>query len=101
MARLEGKVAIVTGSARGTGAATARRFAEEGARVLLGDIRDELGESVAKEIGEQALYQRLDVTQEDDWARGVRVAVDRLGGVDILVIKVRQGKEITLVSTSS
>ena len=61
--RLEGKVAIVTGAARGTGEATARRFAQEGAKVVLGDILDDLGAAVAQDIGPAALYQHLDVTQ--------------------------------------
>ena len=56
MKRLEGKVAIITGAARGTGAATARIFVEEGARVVLGDLRDELGEAVAKELAPAARY---------------------------------------------
>jgi 3alpha(or 20beta)-hydroxysteroid dehydrogenase len=85
MARLKGKVAIVTGAARGTGEAAARRFSEEGARVLLGDIRDELGAAVAEDIGDAAHYQRLDVTDERDWERAVALAQARFGGIDILV----------------
>ena len=65
--RLDGKVALVTGAARGTGEAIARHFAAEGARVVLTDVRDELGEKVAAEIGEAARYHRLDVTSEADW----------------------------------
>ncbi len=85
MGRLDGKVAIVTGAARGTGAETARIFAGEGARVLLGDVLDELGQSVAGEIGEAALYQHLDVTRETDWDAAVTLAKQRFGSVDILV----------------
>ena len=83
--RLEGKVAIVTGAARGTGEATARRFAEEGAKVVLGDILDGRGAAVASDIGSAALYQHLDVTQEADWARVVESARERFGGLDVLV----------------
>jgi 3alpha(or 20beta)-hydroxysteroid dehydrogenase len=85
MGRLEGKVAIVTGAARGTGAVMARLFVEEGAQVLLADVRDEMGEQVAEEIGGRAAYQHLDVTSDVDWVVAVDVAVGRFGGVDILV----------------
>jgi 3alpha(or 20beta)-hydroxysteroid dehydrogenase len=83
--RLEGRTALVTGSARGTGEATARLLAAEGARVVVSDVLDERGEAVAAQIGEAALYQRLDVTSEADWARAVECAVDRFGSLDILV----------------
>ena len=85
MGRLDGKVAIVTGAARGSGAATARRFADEGAQVLLGDILDDLGSAVAAEIGVAAHYQRLDVTDEVDWERAVATCQERFGGVDVLI----------------
>ena len=73
MARLEGKTAIITGGASGIGAATVRRFVAEGARVLAADIQDEMGESLVKELGENALYQHADVTEEAD----VKALVDR------------------------
>ena len=85
MARLEGKIAIVTGAARGTGEATARLFVEQGARVLLGDVQDELGESVAKDIGDDAAYVHLDVTSEDDWGHAVEAVQGRFGDANILV----------------
>jgi len=85
MARLSDKVALVTGAARGTGEATARRFVAEGARVVLGDIQDERGQSVAKELGDAAHYVRLDVTSEADWQRTVRATLDRFGALDVLV----------------
>jgi len=85
MARLEGKVAIVTGAARGTGEATARLFVEQGAKVLIADIQGELGESVAEDIGNGAAYFPLDVTSEDDWGRAIEAARERFGEVDILV----------------
>jgi 3alpha(or 20beta)-hydroxysteroid dehydrogenase len=85
MGRLEGKVAIVTGAARGTGEATARRFAAEGASVVLGDVRDELGRAVAKQIGDAAVYLHLDVTRELDWEQAVALARTRFGKLDVLI----------------
>jgi 3alpha(or 20beta)-hydroxysteroid dehydrogenase len=85
MARLKGKVAIVTGAARGTGEAVARLFAAEGARVVLGDLRDAEGERVAKEIGEAASYAHLDVTDEADWQRVVADTERRHGALHVLV----------------
>ncbi len=83
--RLEGKTAIVTGAARGTGEATARLFAQEGARVVLADVLDDPGEAVAKQIGEAALYVHLDVRSEDEWRRAVERTVERFDSVDVLV----------------
>ncbi len=84
MGRLDGKVAIVTGAARGTGATTALLLAAEGAKVVLGDVLDERGESVAKEIGSSAVYTHLDITQEEDWRNAIEIAV-RLGPLNVLV----------------
>ena len=86
--RLEGKVAIITGGARGQGATEARMFAQEGARVVIGDIRDELGmqvEAEIRELGGEAVYLRLDVTSEDDWQRAIETAEQQFGKVDVLV----------------
>jgi 3alpha(or 20beta)-hydroxysteroid dehydrogenase len=83
MGRLEDKVAIVTGAARGTGEATARRFVEEGAKVVVADVNDELGEKTAAELG--AHYVHLDVSSESDWAAGVEDTVGRFGCVDVLI----------------
>jgi 3alpha(or 20beta)-hydroxysteroid dehydrogenase len=87
--RLSGKVAIVTGAARGIGAATARLFAEAGAAVVLADRRDELGAATASAIDAEtpgsARYVTLDVTSEDDWAGAVAQTVAAFGGVDVLV----------------
>jgi len=85
MGRLDGKVAIVTGAARGTGAEIARLFAEEGARVVLGDVRDELGQQVAKEIGKSALFVHLDVTQAESWRDAVAATRSAFGGLHVLV----------------
>jgi 3alpha(or 20beta)-hydroxysteroid dehydrogenase len=86
--RLDGKVALVTGAARGIGAEIATLFASEGAAVVVADRRDELGEAVAKmivEAGGRSLYVHLDITSEDGWASAVERARAELGGVDILV----------------
>ena len=83
--RLEGKVALISGAARGMGAAEARLFVAEGARVVLGDLRDEDGKALAKELGDAALYVGLDVTDEAAWEGAVALAKDRFGRLDVLV----------------
>lgn len=83
--RLEGKVAIITGAARGQGEAETRRFVAEGARVLLADVLDTEGEAVAASLGPNAAYRHLDVTSEDDWIAAVAAAEERFGPVSILV----------------
>ena len=82
--RLEGKVAIISGAARGQGANEARRFVSEGARVVLTDI-DEKGQAVADELGANARFVRHDVGNEDDWAKVVAVTQEAFGKIDILV----------------
>jgi 3alpha(or 20beta)-hydroxysteroid dehydrogenase len=83
--RLEGKVAIITGAARGQGASHARKFIDEGAAVLLADVLDEEGATIADKLGPKAAYLRLDVSSQPEWALAVKEATDRFGGVDILV----------------
>ena len=86
--RLQGKVAIITGGARGQGEAEARMFVREGAKVVFGDVLDDEGRRVEAEIaaaGGEAVYVRLDVTDEDSWREAVGTAVSRFGKVDILV----------------
>ena len=86
--RLQGKVALITGAARGQGAVEARMFAQEGAKVVLADVLDQEGAGVAAEIAEaggDAVYVHLDVTNEDDWEAAVRSAVSSFGKLDILV----------------
>ena len=104
MARLDGKVAIISGGARGQGAVEARMLAQEGARVVFGDILDELGRQVEAELAEAGLdatYVHLDVTSEDDWTAAVQSAVAKYGRLDILVnnagILIRKGIEDTTV----
>jgi 3(or 17)beta-hydroxysteroid dehydrogenase len=83
MARMADKVALVTGGAGGLGGATARRMAEEGAKVVIADLADEQGQALAQEIG--AEYQRLDVTREDSWEAAVGAVDARHGRIDVLV----------------
>ena len=86
--RLEGKVALISGAARGMGAEEARIFAREGASVVIGDISEDEGKAVEAQIfeaGGQALFVRLDVTQESYWTSAVDQAVSRFGKLDILV----------------
>jgi NAD(P)-dependent dehydrogenase (short-subunit alcohol dehydrogenase family) len=83
MGVLDGKVALVTGGASGIGAATVKRFAAEGARVLVVDVQDAMGEALAKELGDAAAYQRADVSREDDVAAAVDRAVREFGRLDV------------------
>src|SRR5262245_36664715 len=85
MGRLDGRVAIVTGGARGTGEAVVRRFVEEGALVAIVDLLDERGDEVAKELGDRAVFLHADVTSEADWARVADAVVARWGTLDVLV----------------
>ncbi|MGX1131362.1 3alpha(or 20beta)-hydroxysteroid dehydrogenase [Streptomyces glaucescens] len=97
MGRLDGRVVLVTGAARGQGEQEARLFAEEGARVVLADVLDERGEAVAEEIG--ARYVHLDVGEEDGWRDAVRAAVDAYGRIDGLVNNAGILRFNTLVDT--
>lgn len=83
--RLEGKVAIISGAAQGQGEAEARRFAAEGAKVVLGDINDDLAASVAGDIGDNARAVHLDVTSPQDWAAAVDFTETTFGDVSVLV----------------
>ena len=73
--RLAGKVAVVSGGARGMGASHVRALVDEGAKVVFGDILDAEGEAVAKDVGSATRYVHLDVTQPDDWEHVVATAV--------------------------
>jgi NAD(P)-dependent dehydrogenase (short-subunit alcohol dehydrogenase family) len=83
--RLAGKVALISGGARGMGAAEAHLFVREGARVIVGDVLDGEGAAVAAAIGEAAAFVRLDVTREDDWTRAIALAVERFGALNVLI----------------
>jgi NAD(P)-dependent dehydrogenase (short-subunit alcohol dehydrogenase family) len=88
MGRLDGKVALISGGARGQGATEAKLFAQEGAQVVFGDVLDDAGKRVEEDIrqaGGEATYIHLDVTQESDWQQAVATAVSTYGKLDILV----------------
>lgn len=83
--RLDGKVAIVTGAASGQGAAEARLFVAEGAKVVLTDVTVDAGQALATELGQGAVFTRHDVSQEEEWANAVALAQERFGGLDVVV----------------
>jgi 3alpha(or 20beta)-hydroxysteroid dehydrogenase len=85
MGRLDGKVALISGAARGQGEAEAGLFAAEGARVVMGDVLDDLGATVASELGDAATYVHLDVRRADEWQAAVAAAESAFGPVDVLV----------------
>jgi len=85
MTVLNGKVALITGAARGQGAAEARLFASRGAKVMLCDLLDAEGQAVAAEIGANAAYMHLDVTSESEWKQVVEATVARFGKLDVLI----------------
>ena len=85
MGRLDGKVAIVTGGARGQGAAEVRLFAAEGAKVVLTDVLVDAGQALAAELGAAVTFLRQDVSREEDWEAAVNTATERFGGLDVLV----------------
>jgi NAD(P)-dependent dehydrogenase (short-subunit alcohol dehydrogenase family) len=82
--KLEGKVAVITGAASGIGAATARLFVAEGAKVVIGDIQDEVGERFAAELGDGAIYRHCNVAREEQVAALIAAATDTWGRLDVL-----------------
>ena len=85
MARLDGRVAIVTGGARGMGAEDARRLVAEGAKVVIGDVLDADGAATANELGDAAIFVHLDVSSEESWAAAVEATHAAFGPVTVLV----------------
>src|SRR3954462_3192626 len=85
MGRLDGKIALISGGARGQGEAHARRFVAEGAKVVIGDVLDDEGEAVAHSLGDDATFVKLDVTSEEAWGEAVASTVDAYGGLHVLV----------------
>jgi 3alpha(or 20beta)-hydroxysteroid dehydrogenase len=85
LGRLQDKVILVSGAARGQGAAEAKLFAEEGARLVIGDILDDAGRDVAESLGSNVRYVHLDVTRAEDWAAATESALGEFGRIDCLV----------------
>ena len=101
--RLEGKVALISGGARGIGAAEAKLFAREGANLAIGDVLETEGQQLAEEIAEtggQVTFFKLDVTSEEDWQAAVRTTLERFGKVDVLVNNAGIIKRDRVVDTS-
>jgi len=85
MKRFDKKTVIVTGGARGMGANHARGFVAEGANVVIADILEHEGQTLAQELGDHAIFSRLDVTSDEDWAATVAAAEDAFGPVSVLI----------------
>lgn len=85
MARLAGKVAVITGAAQGMGATHARLFIEEGAKVVLTDLNEEKGQALAKSLGENALFIKQNVTSEEDWKAVVEATEKHFGAIHVLI----------------
>ena len=85
MDRLPNTVAIISGGARGMGAAHARAFVREGARVVIADVLDDEGRALAAELGDTVHYEHLDVTSQSEWEAVVAATIDAFGTVDVLV----------------
>ncbi|GLC90049.1 glucose 1-dehydrogenase [Lysinibacillus piscis] len=85
MARLEGKVAIITGAAQGMGATHAKLFVEEGAKVIITDLNEDKGQALATELGTNAIFVKQNVTSEEDWATVIAKAEEAFGPVNVLV----------------
>jgi len=84
MARLEGKVAVITGAASGIGRASAQLFVDEGAKVVIADVMEDRGSSLADELGDSAVFLRVDVSQEEDVKAAIDLAVERFGRLDCM-----------------
>lgn len=101
MGRLAGKVAIITGGARGQGEAEARLFAAQGAQVVITDVLTEQGDAVAKDIGDQALFIHHDVAVEEQWAQVIERTLSVFGRVDVLVNNAAVSRPLKLEETST
>ena len=103
MGRLDGKVAMISGGARGQGAVEAKMFAQEGAKVVFGDILDDEGRKVEaeiRELGGEATYVHLDVSQEADWQKAVQTAAGAYGKLNVLVNNAGIASRKTIEETS-
>ena len=102
MKRLEGRIALITGGASGIGKATAHRFIEEGAKVIISDIQDSLGEAVIKDLvakGGEATYLHHDVSSEESWKEAISKIDSKYGLLDILFNNAGIGDTLTLEET--
>jgi len=85
MSRFDGKVVLISGGARGMGESHARGVIAEGGKVVISDVLDAEGQKLADELGDNAVFVHLDVTEEDDWNKAVKLAVDTFGGLNVLI----------------
>jgi 3alpha(or 20beta)-hydroxysteroid dehydrogenase len=100
MGRLDGKIILISGGARGQGAAEARLFVAEGARVVIGDVLEDKGRALAAELGQNAAFVRQDVTRETDWESALKAA-EALGGLHGLVNNAGIYQPATLMETDT
>jgi len=100
-ARLTGKVAIITGGARGQGEAEARLFASHGAQVVVTDVLAEQGQAVAESLGDQAIFVQHDVSSEEGWANVIEQTLHRFGRVDVLINNAAISKPLKLEDTTT
>lgn len=101
MNRLEGKTAIITGGASGIGAASVRLFVEEGARVLIADAQSERGEALAKDLGDAAIFKRVDVTREEDIQSAVEEVMKRWDRLDCIYNNAGFGGALGSIETTT
>ena len=101
MKRFSKKTVLITGGAGGQGASHMRGYIAEGANVVIGDVRDELGRSLAEEAGDRALFVHLDVTSESDWATAIAATESRFGPLSILVNNAGIGSPPVLIEDGS
>uniref|UniRef100_M8CMY2 Momilactone A synthase n=1 Tax=Aegilops tauschii TaxID=37682 RepID=M8CMY2_AEGTA len=99
--RLAGKVAVITGAASGIGKATAMEFIRNGAKIIIADVQDDLGRSVAAELGPDAAYVRCDVSDEAQIAAAVDLAVERHGHLDVLYSNAGMSGSVTQIAVGA
>ena len=98
MGKLDNKVAIITGAAQGMGAMHARKFAEEGAKVVVTDINEEAGKALVEEIGENAVFMKLDVSKSANWEEVIALTEEKFGPVTVLVNNAGVGSIVNISS---
>ena len=98
MGKLDYKVAIITGAAQGMGAMHARKFAEEGAKVVVTDLNEEAGKALVEEIGENAVFMKLDVSKSANWEEVIALTEEKFGPVTVLVNNAGVGSIVNISS---